>query len=151
MKTELADLVLDSSAVVALLSTWHERHRHVHDLVEERLGQGHRLVLAGHSLIEAYSVLTRLPTPYRISASDAHELLRKNFAEVALLSLKSREHWQVLSECAAQGIAGGRVYDALIARTARNGATPTLVTLNPKHFAAFESSELAIASPMDQW
>lgn len=150
MKTERTDLVLDSSAVVALVSAWHVGHQRVHDLVEGRLRQGHRLALAGHSLIEAYSVLTRLPTPYRISASDAHELLRKNFAEAPLLSLKSREYWQVLSECAEQGIAGGRVYDALIARTAQNGATPTIVTLNPKHFAAFESSELGIASPMDR-
>ena len=31
-----------------------------------------------------------------------------------------------------------------------DGATPTIVTLNPKHFAAFESSELGIASPMDR-
>jgi predicted nucleic acid-binding protein len=146
VKSSGADLILDSSAVVALVSTWHAQHQRVHDFIEGRLAGGDRLALASHSLVEAYSVLTRLPAPYRIAAAAAHELLEINFSDCVLLGLATRKVWQVLAECAEQGIGGGRIYDALIAHTARKGARPTLFTLNPKHFTAFGSADLTIAS-----
>jgi toxin FitB len=73
-------------------------------------------VLAGHALAETYSVLTRLPGDARLAPADAARLLRVRFsAPLALGSSRTRELPDTLSRL---GIAGGAVYDALVALAA---------------------------------
>lgn len=65
-------------------------------------------VVPAHVLLECFSVLTRLPAPYRVSPSDAGELiLGIPLTEVALPAPQHRELVQVL---AASGIRGGAIY-----------------------------------------
>jgi toxin FitB len=77
----------------------------------------HRQVaLCGHASVETYAVLTRLPGDSRLAPADAARLLRERFAAPLLLSSDvSRRISDVLSEI---GIAGGAVYDALVALAA---------------------------------
>lgn len=138
-------LVLDTSAIVALLCGWHVRHADVRAEIEKRLSSGFSLAIPAHALVETYSVLTRLPPPYRISANDARQLLESNFRRVAVLTLTAREHWLLIEEAQLGGVAGGRMYDTLIARCAKKAVSPTLLTLNVRHFASFEDEELALA------
>ena len=56
-----------------------------HDLVPE-WAHGRTLHLAGHALVETFSVLTRLPTGLRASPVDAARLLTARFAGPLLLS-----------------------------------------------------------------
>ncbi len=89
----------------------HEAHR---DLVD--WSDGRSLALAGHALAETYSVLTRLPGDLRVAAQDAARLLGERFAEPLLLGLEaSRRLPETLS---GLEIAGGAVYDALVALAA---------------------------------
>jgi len=78
--------------------------------------------LAGHAAFETYSVLTRLPPPARRTPAAVTRLLTANFAETRHLSPRSAA--ALLERLAAEGIAGGSVYDALVGAVAIEHALP---------------------------
>jgi predicted nucleic acid-binding protein len=65
----------DSNCIVAAVSAWHEHYERAGAEIERRLTRGENLLLAAHSLVEAYSVLTRLPGR-RLNAETAWSLLK---------------------------------------------------------------------------
>ncbi len=74
------------------------------------------MTLSGHALVETYSVLTRLPGDLRLTPADAARLIDERFTQPLLLGSETvRRLPQVLSRL---GIAGGAVYDALVALAA---------------------------------
>ena len=86
-----------------------------HDRVVE-WWDGREVALAGHAAVETYSVLTRLPGDLRLEPQDAARLLAERFAPPLLLAQKATGR---LTETFADlGIAGGAVYDALVALAA---------------------------------
>ena len=103
-----AALALDTSVAVPLLVTAHSDHAAV-----SQWWAGRSVALAGHALAETYSVLTRLPGDVRLSGFDAARLLASRFAPPFLLSAKTARRLPDL--LAGLGIAGGAVYDALVA------------------------------------
>ncbi|WP_435748585.1 PIN domain-containing protein [Microbacterium sp. PMB16] len=114
-----ADVLLDTSAAVALLDGSHPAHHAVKDAT-----QGLVRGLAGHALIETYSVLTRLPGDARLSPELAAQVIARAFP--ASVSLPAGEALSAVSTFADTGIAGGAVYDGLVALAARAAATPLL-------------------------
>ncbi len=114
-----ADLLLDTSAAVALIQKQHERHAQV-----TTAARGKRLGLAGHALIETYSVLTRLPGAARVSPARAAEVIRHDFPHSHALSARTAARVVDLLEEA--GVSGGSVYDGLVALAAREAAVPLL-------------------------
>lgn len=86
-----------------------------HDVVR-RWWSGQEVALSGHALAETYSVLTRLPGDLRLAPADAARLLADRFVEPFLLGADTASRLpEVLSRL---GIAGGAVYDALVALAA---------------------------------
>jgi len=114
-------IAVDTSVVVAGLSPWHERHETCRTVLDERPD------IVGHALIESFSVLTRLPAPYRVPPALASELLTVNFA--APLMMTSNQLALFVETLPQWRVIGGAVYDALIAATARD-ADATLLTLD---------------------
>jgi len=114
---ELGIWLVDTSVAVALLTTDHVAHDTVFAAVA-----GRRLGLAGHTAYEKIAVLTRLPPPARRTPAAVDRLLTSNFPHSRFLS-PSRAA-QLLTELAAKGIAGGSVYDALVAAAAIEHALP---------------------------
>lgn len=106
------DLLVDTSVAVALLV---EDHRH-HDSVSEALGR-RRLGLSGHAAFETYSVLTRLPSSSRLTPRVAEEAIAGVFPHTRMLGADAAE--RVRAALPSLGIAGGAVYDALVAAAAR--------------------------------
>lgn len=77
---------------------------------------GRQVALAGQALAETYSVLTRLPGDLRVAPVDAARLLGERFGRPLLLGPEvSGRLPDVLSDLR---IAGGAVYDALVALAA---------------------------------
>ena len=107
----MSGLALDTSVAVPLLVRTHRAHDAV-----VRWWDGRELALSGHAVAETYSVLTRLPGDLRVAPADAARLLRARF--VAHLQLKPRTAAQLPELFADLGIAGGAVYDALVALAA---------------------------------
>ena len=105
-------VAVDTSVAVPLLVSSHRDHA-----VVTRWWDGQQVALSGHALAETYSVLTRLPGDARLAPPDAARLLDARFAPPLLLSgARARKLPDTLSRL---GIAGGAVYDALVALAAK--------------------------------
>lgn len=123
-------IALDSSVVVACFGAWHENHAAALDV----LNQDPRLPV--HAALEAYSVLTRLPDPFRAEPATVAEFLRRTFSGPRL-ALEPQEHDALPTRLARLGVAGGAVYDALIALTT-HAAGAELVTLDRRALGIYQ-------------
>ena len=104
-------IAVDTSVAIPLLVQTHQAHDAV-----VRWWDNREIALSGHAVAETYSVLTRLPGDHRVAPADAARLLNARFAQPLLLDRDvARRLPDVL---AALGIAGGAVYDALVALAA---------------------------------
>ena len=137
----------DTSVLVAAVCAWHEHHAPAAAEIEWRLERGERLVVAGPTLVEAYAVLTRLPAPHRLAATDAYALLEANFLGGQIMTLDASGYREVLARASGVGIAGGQTYDAVVAACARAAGVETLLTFNARHFRRLAGSELAVVVP----
>ncbi len=131
-------VLVDSSCLVAAALPFHEHHAATLADLARRRDAGQTFVLAAHSILESYAVLTRLPPPHRLAAADALAVLERNWTAADIVSLGGTDSWRLLRQGAAAGVAGGRVYDAAIAACARKGKAVELLTWNVKHFAGVE-------------
>ena len=113
-------LLADTSVAVALVVTDHEHHKTTAEALRDR-----RIGIAGHAAFETFSVLTRLPPPLRRTPRAVSLLLTRNFGSPYFLSPSGAD--QLLSKLPEMGIAGGAVYDALVAAAAAEHGLP-LVT-----------------------
>lgn len=105
-------VAVDTSVAVPLLVRSHHDHTTV-----VRWWNGQEVTLSGHALAETYSVLTRLPGDARLAPADAARLLEARFpSPLVLSSSQARKLPDTLSRL---GIAGGAVYDALVALAAK--------------------------------
>jgi predicted nucleic acid-binding protein len=114
-------IAVDTSVVVAAFASWHEGHRSAAAILARKPR------VPAHVLVEAYSVLlTRLPPPHRAPADLVATFLGERFSEPPLV-LPASAHLDLVETAAQTGLAGGAIYDALIAATARH-ARATLLT-----------------------
>jgi toxin FitB len=92
---------------------------------------------AWHCCLEFYSVATRLPGGLRVEPGLAKRLLEEEvFARFTVSELPPDTRLAFLDATAAEGVAGGRVYDAHIAEVARLGGATIVVTDNRRHFVS---------------
>lgn len=135
-------IAIDSSVVIPLVSSWHAFHERANAALQNRK----RLLLPLPVLMESYSVLTRLPSPYRVQGSAAYHALHQSFRDATIVALPADKIWSLLHDAQTFGITGGRIYDALIATTAIEAGAKELITFNPRHFEPF-SDRLRITAP----
>ena len=101
----------DSSVVIAGFASWHADH----EPARRALDGAPRLV--DHCVLEIYSVLTRLPSPHRVSTELVRDFMASRFPQ-PYLRLEEAEFRAFVAGLADRGVAGGAVYDALVAVTA---------------------------------
>lgn len=141
---------LDSSVVVAAVSPWHEHHPLARKRVAELFAEPDRqkVVLPRPALVEAYSVLTRLPKPQRLIPGQAFELLKRTFeGRVQISERNFRESWEFLESLACRGTAGGAAHDAVIVDLARQAGATAIFTLNLRHFLPLAPPGIEILPP----
>ena len=124
-------LALDTSVAIALLVRTHDAHAGV-----VAWWDGREVALCGHALAETYSVLTRLPGGLRLAPAEAARLLDERFKSPLLMSASSAR--RLHRSWGGLGIAGGAVYDALVALAAvEHGAV--LATRDARARATYEA------------
>jgi len=144
----LPSFLPDTSCMIAAVCSWHEHHLRAVEAIEGRRSRRERMVVAAATLVEMYSVLTRLPPPHRLAPEVALTLVDANFVRgVKCVALDAEAYRALLREAPGGGVAGGRTYDAVIARCARQARVRTLLTFNTSHFAPFAGPDLAIVAP----
>ncbi|HST56269.1 MAG TPA: type II toxin-antitoxin system VapC family toxin [Solirubrobacteraceae bacterium] len=101
----------DSSVVIAAFASWNPYH----EAALESLGDVEDLV--AHVEIECYSVLTRLPAPFRADPSLVARYLYEDYPGKRMV-LPERDRRTLLGRLAQLSISGGSVYDAVVGATA---------------------------------
>lgn len=112
-------MIPDSSVVIAAFASWNEHH----EAAVAALSDVRDLV--AHVELEAYSVLTRLPEPFRAAPGLVSEYLREDFSGARLV-LSEEDRRTAVERFAGLGIAGGAVYDAIVGHTADCHGHPLL-------------------------
>lgn len=111
------DALCDTSVAVALVVADHQYHEHTAEVL-----RGRRLGLCGLAVFETFSVLTRLPPPIRRPPGIVRDILDRTFPHSRFLS--SDAAGVLLERLGTAGVAGGAVYDALVAATAIEHGVP---------------------------
>lgn len=115
---------------MAAFAAWHP----LHDRARRALRGLDDLV--AHAELEAYSVLTRLPPPFRADPGLVGEYLRRRHPGARLvLPAAARTH--LIEDLADSAVSGGAVYDALIALTAKRNER-VLVTCDERALSLYE-------------
>jgi predicted nucleic acid-binding protein len=147
-------VLIDTSVLVSAMLPDHIHHAHSKPWLEQAKAGACEAVISGHSLAELYSVLTTLPRTPRISPVEALQLIQQNVTPHTLLVLSADDYVKLIEELARLGVAGGAVYDAVIAKVADLANVDHLLTLNLKDFqrvwptgASRVVSPLAMAPP----
>lgn len=109
-------------------------HTVLHAVAEKTIAAA---ATAWHCCLEFYSVATRLPPEFRLTPEQALQLLEEEIvARLDVHDLPAATRLPMLRHAAAEGTAGGRIYDTHIAEIARTAAASIIVTDNRKHFVA---------------
>ena len=127
--------LLDTSILVAALVEAHPRHTQAFPWLQKTRDADSRGLIATHSVAETYAVLTSLPLSPRIAPSAAWALLEHSVLPyVQTVDLAAADVRQVVERLSRQGLAGGVVYDGLIAAAAMAANADCIVTLNTADF-----------------
>lgn len=127
--------LLDTSVLVAAMVEAHPDHVRCLPWLQKSAARSLSLLVAAHSLAETFAVLTRLPLRPRIAPATAEALMRENvLGRAQIVALSATDYRGVLARQATLGLAGGAIYDALIARAAQKGRADRVVTLNRGDF-----------------
>lgn len=122
----------DTSVLIAGFDSAHPFHEAAQQALVEVRRDGR---LIAHTLAETFAVLTAAG-PYSYAPEPVLAYLGQ-FRDAEPVGLKPASYVQALAELAGVGIAGGAVYDALIAISAREAAA-VLVSLDRRAAATYE-------------
>lgn len=123
---------LDTSVLIAAVSVQHVHHGP--SLAVYLAANKNQAGCAAHSLAEVYATLTRLPGKQRMSCEQTLLFLDEIRNRLKTIVLDGEEYYSATADAAAEGIVGGTVYDALIARCALKAGAETIFTWNIDHF-----------------
>jgi predicted nucleic acid-binding protein len=119
----------------------------MHAVAEKRVAS---VATAWHCCLEFFSVATRLPAEFRVTAADATLLLTEEvFSRVTVHDLPSGERLAMLQAAGREGVAGGRIYDSHIAEVARAAGATVVVTDNRRHFVSALRYGMRVETPAE--
>jgi predicted nucleic acid-binding protein len=137
---------VDSCIIVAGVHANHPWHAVAASWLVNGIG-AHDLVVAHHSVLEAYAVLTRLPGDLRLLGSEARELLRATIqGNMQVARFRAASIWTLLDSIVARSASGGRSYDAFALEVLRRDGVEAIATFNVAHFSELDP-DLPIIDP----
>jgi predicted nucleic acid-binding protein len=126
---------VDTTVIVAAVHANHPAHAEAARWLDDAFST-HQVVLAHHSIIESYAVLTRLPADYRLSPAEAETVLTETLQNNASIAPFSSESvWDALHAFVGTPSAGGATYDAFIIHLLEQAEVDVIVTYNEADFA----------------
>lgn len=143
----MGGIAFDTSVIVAALSTWHEHHQAAQARLNDALGAKIKPILPLPAILESYSIMTRLPPKYRVSAHTAHHLLNQLTTQVDVVALEGIEVWLLIDQIAKASIIGGAAHDAHIVACAKKSGADQLATFNVRDFERLDLGRLKIQVP----
>ena len=128
-------VLFDTSVIVAAHLPSHADYPNSRFWLERARQNAFEFVVAAHTLLETFSVLTRLPLTPRIMPSTALEFIETNVLSTAkIVALTAGDYQDLLKSLAITGTGGGVVYNSLLVKAAELAQVDVLLILNLKHF-----------------
>ena len=138
---------VDSSIIVAAVHANHPLHKSIAGWLDAALDE-HAIVVAHHTVLESYAVLTRLPAPYRLGPAEADRALRGTLEAYATIApFDGAAMWDVLDRIGQMPAAGGATYDAFIIEILKAAGVDAIATSNVEQFRRL-SRDLDIIDPL---
>ena len=128
---------LDTSVLVPAFLGDHPHHGPSLDLLARCVPTD--AACAAHSLLEVYSVLTRMPGKHRVTSDQALLFVGNLREHLSLVALTAEESVTALEQFAATGVSDGAIYDAHIAACALKSRAKALYTWNIGQFSRLGS------------
>jgi predicted nucleic acid-binding protein len=126
---------LDTSVLVAAVILKHEHHARAFEILDRVQHGTDEGYISGHSMAELYSILTKLPLPYRHTPEQALLSIEENVLKYfKVIALAAGEYSSLIREAALLGIQGGTIYDAILLKCAIKSGPERILTFNLKHF-----------------
>jgi len=126
---------LDTSILIATFYAHHQFHQPSIDLflrfkkTESSCG--------AHSLAEIYSSLTGRTGRERVGGEEAMLFLENVRERLTIVSLDGQEYFRAIEASSGLGVAGGAIYDSLLAHCALKAKAQAIYTWNTKDFVRF--------------
>lgn len=125
---------LDSSVLIAAMRSDNAHH----EACARLMLAGGDLATSAHALMEVFSILTGGHSGPRVDAADAAQILEENLSKrFQIVSLSSREVFQMLKLCRSRGVRGGAIYDFQHLTAAKKAGAAILHTLDIRDFQSF--------------
>ena len=122
----------DTSVLIAASLLQHEHHVPSADVYSK--ADKKTASCSAHTLAEVYSGLTRMPAPQRMGADQALLLLDQIRERLTVITLNEEDYYSAIASAVAQGIVGGMIYDALLAKCALKANATIIYTWDVDHF-----------------
>ena len=128
-------VLFDTSVVVAAFINFHPAHNRSLSWLQKAVKKQIEGLVSVHSLIEIYSVITRLPLSPKIGTDLALKLIRENILNnFKLITYNSEDYIDLLDSMEKNNISGVASYDGLILRAAEKSKADKIITLNVNDF-----------------
>ena len=128
-------IFFDTSVLVAAFVNAHPRHANCLPWLQKVKKKEIEGIISVHSLIETYSILTKLPLSPRINPALALNLIKENILEdFELVTYGKKDYINLLDELSHGNIADGASYDGLILNAAKKVTADKILTLNVNDF-----------------
>jgi predicted nucleic acid-binding protein len=123
---------LDISVLIAAFYANHQFHQPSIDLFLRF--KRNEVCCGAHSLAEIYSSLTGRTSRDRVSGDEAMLFLGDVRQRLTIIHLDDRDYFTALEASAALGIAGGAIYETMLAHSALKAKAQAIYTWNAKDF-----------------
>lgn len=104
---------------------------------------------AGHSLLETYAVLTRMPGKFRTDPNAALLFLAEIRERLTIVTMGEPDYVGLLEMAAANGLTGGSIYDAAIAYCASKANAKDLYTWDFDDFRRIAPKSVQVRRPTE--
>lgn len=139
---------IDSSIVIASVHANHPLHK-PSSLWLNSVFENHEAIIAPHSILESFAVLTRLPSPYRVSPVEAQTVLRETlFPNAGIAPFTESSIWDALDRFAEIPVHGGATYDAFIINILIDAGVEYIATYNVTDFRRLAGA-VPVTNPLE--
>ncbi len=129
------NIYFDTNVLVAALQPNHLHHGRsfaAYSCVQEGSITGY---IAGHGLVELYSVLTRTPWKVPVYPSEILAVIQRTIApSFHIVDVNAQSYLTAIATCAGAGWKGGRVHDAVHIQAAAQAKCELIYTFDIAHF-----------------
>jgi predicted nucleic acid-binding protein len=122
----------DTSVLIAAILLRHQHHRPSASAYLK--ADKKSACCAAHTLAEVYAILTRMPTGQRMSGDQALLFIEQIRERLTVITLDEEDYCSAIGSAVAQGVMGGTIYDALLAKCALKADVTTIYTWDLDHF-----------------